>query len=702
MIIEFYKDLKSYYKNSKWMRFEFYFRQPFSLLVLLIMTIITMIMAHDRPEKITAIVLAIFFLIGLMLLLLIYARKKCSYCSLIVLLIIQEISIPIVGDFSFWSIAFAIVFLTLLIIYYRKRKDFFNKESSENGINKKSIVIGSVLGGLMVFLLIVLGINIAALNYNEKSAKVISYITDEIQDEWTTEQTKETAERWINAVEEKNFTEIQTIIESMIIEQEQELEDSFFFKKTVFKAGIDRKKCNAVLAFIDAEEQGLAYYSLVRIGNYYDEQRNGNHELETEVAENGEGIYVTFRHGKSEIELAFTDMNEIVGEEGKCYLHQMNFSDEQIVSMLSSIYVDEDISFVSELAKASGTGEYVQILRNDPDKLSAYAQDALYSYVYQLASNGFEYDSRLCITEQNFEGLESIMNQILLMPREDKQEDYSKRYLKILEDEGKYHMNVAAEQLRQNYDKKELVIYLIPEFIQNVQLYTLFDDLLCRLDEINNLKDTMRVEELGLYYIFVGEEGSSSLLIDGFGYREIVENNGRKLETDIMLKKYTGNETLLLKERLDSDTTVEEDLWIALYGDAIVCDATGDKEETVIIMQGVHDANAILKAEWMKNKGLSCFTSETTGDEIKKEIENLILNASSESETDNAVDMYLLWEGKNYGNSYRKITDMKAAEINNYIRILENMTKDWGEEFKYIQYSIIDDYYLTEKENFYE
>lgn len=693
MLKEFYADMRSYYKKNKWMKFEFYFRQPFGLLILILNIITTIIMNHNRAGYIAALAMTIELLIGIILLSLILARKKYSYPCLIVLLVIEGISTPI-WRFSVVSVASAGIMLVLLIVYYRGRKDFFYKERVEIDKRKRNRIIISLLGGLLIALTLVLIMCIETQRYMEQPAKAISYIAFDSSNTWTMKQAEEKAKKWIAAVNEKDILEIQKIIEEMLVEQEEETEGLFHLKKTVFQAGVNQEKCNAVLSCINAEEQGMAYYSLARIGHYYDERTSGNHELKVMAEENENGIFVNFIHGKSKMELAFIDMNEIVGEEGKGNLQKLGFSEEEIVSLMSGIYTDEDVPFIKILSMVSDE-EYSQVFRNDPDELSAYAQDALYGYVYVLMSNGFKYDSGLHIIEQDFGQLECFINKILLMRAGNKKEDHSGRYFKILEDVGEYRMNCIADQLRQNYDQKEVIISLLPEFAQNVQLYTLFNSLNYRLNE--RLENTVQIKELGLGYLDFGKRYGSDLLDVCFSYED--DFSGRK-NGYVNIKKVVGNDILHLKISLYSDIPSEEIIQLVLYGDVIRCDTIENEE---VMLMGVHDANAILKLAWLENEGLLSLAG-VNKELLEEGIEDIRNRANEENifkeRQEYLYAQYLLLTGEvctdANGNpcEIQTIDDIVSVYVMEAIDDLESDYSQWMNGFDYIKYDIIHSYYL--------
>lgn len=700
MFKDFYVDMKEYKIKNKWMKFDFYFRQPFGLLGFLAVLAVLLFRADGRIGRLYTLAVVAIIIINVLLLYLTFLREKYSYHCWIALQVLDMfLSIPY-KDFSIWGLLVPVVFLILLVLYYRNRRDFFYRERVEEDCEdkKRKLIIGgflSVMAVIFVMATLMYGMH---KRYMEKPAKTKEYISSVTEDTWTEEETEALASGWITAVEGKNTEKIQKIIEEIYVERERS-QSFLFLKQTEFQAGIDQEKSDKMLSYIDAKDHGMAYYSLARISHYYDARTSQNHEMMVSVQEKEEGIYAVLQHGKSKTEIDFIDMNEVVGEAGKDHFRNLEFSEEEIVSLLSNVYTDKDISFVKELAETAGEEEYTQLLQNNPDELSAYGQDALYSYAYGLMDCGIEYelDSSLTVTNQDFEQLQSLVNSILRI-RSGKKRYYCERYLKILEDKGKVHMNDAADQLRLNYDQKEKVINLLPEFAYNAQLNILFKVLIYRLNDAGNIKseNTMQIENTGIRNSAVNLDSNGNLLLNNFCYKEVIKKNNEVLMANVELDKYTGNETLLIKEYTDSDTTNEEDLWISLYGDVIVCKEINGKKKDKIIAQGAHDANAILKSAWLENKGLSWFVNEDLKDSISQVIDQIMLSDKPDKEElEMAQKMHLLWEGMQDKNIDMLIENIDASEISSGILHLQEMVFTASDEsFSYTQYNIINDYYF--------
>lgn len=733
MFKEFFQSIKSFDEENKWLRFrwmkfEFYFRQPFGMASLLVLIIIRLIQNDSREGYIPIAALGIDLLVWMLLLFFCMLRKKYSFYCLMAVFVLQSISIPLTVGVSLWSILIAVILFLALFLYYSKREDFFFKEREERGINKRNAIIGGAIGASLVVVTIAMLLCIKAWNYRNMPAKVTEGVVTVLDEAWTIEQAEVIARKWTNAVEMDDTEEIQEIIEEMLVEQEEKVKCFFFFKKSEFQAGIDQKKCSDVLACIDAEKQGVAYYSLARIGHYYDVQSK-KHEPEVEVKQSGDRLLVTVCHGKAEAEIEFVDMNEAVGEEGKGSLKKKGFSDEDITSVLSSIYTDEDISFVEELVKATDKEAYAQVFKRDPDKLSAAGQEALYQYAYVLLCNNIKYDKNLYITEVNLKSLEVFSNGILQTLSNRKKEDYCERYLKVLSDKGQYQMNAVADHMCENYNQKDVVVKLLPEFCLNTELNVLFNIFERRIDykKIYKNNHTMQVKNLN----FMVEV--DNLLDDYITYEEVTQS-GRKDKQDqtVYLNKYTGSSIYLKRLKQGINEKTERDIWLWLYGDII--DSYLSYGITDFYIEGVHDANNILKAEWLRREGLSFLARPELKDLMIKEF---YLEGIEQSEVENqfysrlfswsadAAEIikkkevvpfsYLIWTGNPYKyengkkSKWSDISDLSSLEVTlcmnylNYVGIWidHDNGNPWFPNISasdYVEYDIIEDYYFNDEE----
>lgn len=705
MFKEFYADMKEYEIKNKWMKFEFYFRQPFGLLVSLVSLAVLLFRADGRMGKIYMLVTAVTISVAILLLYLTFLREKYSYHCWIALLVMHMLLDIPYKDFSIWETIIPVVLFMLLVIYYRNRKDFFYKERIEEDYEQreKKILIGMLLGAMIViFMLATLMYGIHK-RYMEKPAKAKEYIASVTEDILTEEEAETLASGWITAVEEKNTEEIQKIIEEIYVERE-ESQNFLFLKQTEFQAGIDQEKCNKMLSYIDAKDHGLAYYSLVRVSHYYDARTSQNHDMMVLVQEKEESICAVLQHGKSKTEIEFIDMNEVVGEAGKDHFRNLEFSEEEIVSLLSDIYVDKDISFVRELAEAAGEGEYAQLLQNDPDELSAYGQDALYRFMYGLMECGMEYelDFSLTVTDQDFQELQSFVNNILRIRSGKKEKYYCERYLKILEDHGKVHMDAAADKLRRYYDQKEMVINVLPEFAINSQLNIWTCSLIYRLNDGRGVDygTTMQVKDLRAY----------NLLWSVFDYTESLEKNGKVTYRWVDLfkgeGKYISSYSYYLYHK-DSDFISEIEAkgmdvkWLMLYGDIIYLNFDE------IITAGMHDANAILKYKWLEKEGLARMAEVSKEDyiDISVELMDSIRNSEDGTDTNTQLNMmYLLWTGepcrKESGDLYQiqSLDDLSYDDIGVLIDELERSYRRAMQDFDYFSYDLLPDYYFDDIE----
>ena len=706
MFKEFYADMKEYEIKNKWMKFEFYFRQPFGLLVLLASLAVFLFRADGRMGKVYALVIAVIISIVVLFLYLTFLREKYSYHCWIALLVMDMfLHIPY-KYFSIWESIVPVVFLILLVIYYRNRRDFFYKERIEEDYEQRErkTLIGVLLGAMVViFMLATLMYGIHK-RYMEKPAKAKEYIASITEDILTEEEAETLASGWITAVEEKNTEKIQKIIEEIYVEKE-EIQSFLFLKQTEFQAGIDQEKCDKMLSYIDVKEHGMAYYSLARISHYYDARTSQNHEMMVSVQEGEEGICAILQHGKLKTEFEFIDMNEVVGEEGKDHFRNLEFSEEEIVSLLSDIYTDEDIFFVRELAEAAGEGEYTQLFQNDPDELSAYGQDALYKFMYGLMNCGMEYelDYYLTVTNQDFKELQGFVNSILCTRSGKKEKYFGERYLKILGDHGKVHMDAAADKLRQYYDRKKMVINVLPEFAINSQLNILTCSLIYRLNDGRGVDygTTMQIEELQV----------DSLLPDIFRYTEILEKNGKETYLRIELFKRIGKSIARsYYSKLDSSSDLEVNgidvMELILYGDEIYPQLNLVYGEN--ITGGMHDANAILKYRWLEKEGLARMAEVSKEDYIDISVGLLDSIRNSEGDGTDAINqlniMYLLWTGetcrKENGDLYQiqSLDDISYYDIWSWIGELERIYGRELQGFDYFSYDILHDYYFEGKE----
>lgn len=338
MLKEFFQDMKSYGKESKWfgikwMKFDFYFRLPVGLLCGLALIIYSFVQSRNREDYIAIATMGVTWLILILLFFLCMIRRKYSFYSLIVILLLQSLSTAVNSEISVWVRVLDAGCFLVLLLYYSKRKEFFKQREAAD-INKRNAIVGSAIGLLLMAAMTMLFLCIKEHIYLEAPAKDTKCIVSASDDTWTEEQARVVADKWLDAVEKEDVEGIQEIIEEMLIEQEEKVKVLFFFEKSEFQAGLDQRKCRDVLSCIDAKEQGLAYYSLARIGHYYDARASRNHKISVSVQRKEEKICVILQHGRAKTELAFVDMNENVGEMGKAHLYNLNFPEESIITYL--------------------------------------------------------------------------------------------------------------------------------------------------------------------------------------------------------------------------------------------------------------------------------------------------------------------------------------------------------------------------------
>ncbi len=728
MLKEFFRDLKIFEKESKWMgfkwmKFDFYFLQPVLLFWSIKRYVAYLPYTSGRIGKIYFMTDTIILIIGLLLLYLTFLRKKCSYfcwIALHVVKVLYRIACMNLWEISLWSIIFDVIYVMIIAIYYEKRRNFFYKEREEGDKGKKrGLVIGGFMSALIIIFTATLFLYVLHKGYMEKPAKTMEYIASNTQNIWTDEQAEREASKWVAAVEEKNTEEIQKMIEEIYTVRENPNARGFLFlKQTEFQAGIDQEKSDRILSYIDAGKHGMAYYSLARISHYYDARTSKNHETEVLADEKEDGIFVTLRHGRSNTEIAFVDMNEVIGEAGKENFYALKFPEEKIVSLLSDIYTDEDISFVKKLSEAAGEGEYVQLFQNNPDKLSAYGQDALYIYAYALMDSCMEYDTHLKLTGENCKPLENFVNDILFIRSNSNKKYYCERYLKILEDKGKVHMDGVADQLRQYYDQKEMVISLLPDFAINSELNILFHvfKFYLNYEEGISYTKTIQVEGLefddllyGAFQCRLNVDGGNDIPIE---LSKLTSDSAARyslIESYRYLKKYMSKARRFEPDREDIDC-----FWYGLYGDVIVDEYHG------VVMAGEHDANAILKLAKLEKEGMAKILG--VSDERRQEVADSFMediNKYQNIDTQKKLYIaYLIWTGEPNPDvndepySIQSFDEITYPEIDiqigdnwidyyNYNILVNDYFDDIEEDepFNYFSYDMINDYYLKSKED---
>lgn len=138
MIREFYRDLNSYSRNKKWMIFDFYVRQPLTLVSSIIQLLGYMGEAFiNRTDMFFLADTFVLVLVDAVLLFGTLTRKQYSFLCLTMLVVMQTVTNFMNKYYSAFGLALAVVCLTPLMIYYYKRKDFFYKENTKNEDRKQ-------------------------------------------------------------------------------------------------------------------------------------------------------------------------------------------------------------------------------------------------------------------------------------------------------------------------------------------------------------------------------------------------------------------------------------------------------------------------------------------------------------------------------------------------------------------------------------
>lgn len=280
---------------------------------------------------------------------------------------------------------------------------------------------------------------------------------------------------------------------------------------SIYEVKLDEEKVSAILGELDPDTDGLAYYSLQRRRKYTqrvkvpvsktsEESAKESFEINFETKD-GKLVSVFTVDGKTE-RLASVDMNEVVGQEWeKSPMFKKGFSKEERIGLLSSIYTDEDISFIGNLARAESQSDYRDLfLQHDPDDLGDAAMASLYQYSFALANHNITYNDKFDIDKQNFYPLQEFVNGLL-------ETDISvasdiEVYLNNLADQSSLQLDITAWAISNNYDNKDMVNMLIPGFELNAELYGLYISLLNRRENyvnysVDNIGNCIQISELG-------------------------------------------------------------------------------------------------------------------------------------------------------------------------------------------------------------
>lgn len=186
----FYQDLRKYDYDKKWMCFDFFVRQPLGCILSIVALVIMTLQIKDRMSFVSVTINAVYLLLWLLLLILVYIRKKYSYVSYHVLLVLQALYMLFSSGFTGWSLALSIVvhlvFLALSFKYYYYRFDFFyfdfdKKNATIEELKKRGKIAkraGVILGVQILFLGTVCGISFYIQNWISKPAANMEYLSD--------------------------------------------------------------------------------------------------------------------------------------------------------------------------------------------------------------------------------------------------------------------------------------------------------------------------------------------------------------------------------------------------------------------------------------------------------------------------------------------------------------------------------------------
>ncbi|MDO4303364.1 MAG: hypothetical protein Q4D94_05560 [Bacillota bacterium] len=301
----------------------------------------------------------------------------------------------------------------------------------------------------------------------------------------------------------------------------------------VYEASLDEDKVASILGELDPKEEGLAYYSLQRRSKYYEIKEVPVDGIFPE--EPGVDFAITFENidGKlvsvfdlegEKTMLASVDMNEVVGEEGKTNLRKLGFSEEESVMLMSSIYENEDICFIGDLAKANTQDDYHKLFQQHGfNNLSSAVTEALYQYSYGLLSQNITYDAEWNIEEgeQGLSQLEKFANGLL--EADIHYTGRTEEYLTDLAVQSSLQLDFIACTMKENLDNKESLDILTANYEMNAKLYGLYAVLLCRREE-NSKLEIQRIGNCiqisGLELEITEGDSKKNLMDTNFGFQE--------------------------------------------------------------------------------------------------------------------------------------------------------------------------------------
>ncbi len=354
-----------------------------------------------------------------------------------------------------------------------------------------------------------------------------------------------------------------------------------------YEVWMDSWKVKCMLKELKPEEEGLAYYSLQRRSKYATSTRK---VLPSCCAEPKYAVALSFKtvDGKlvavfdtenGKVELASVDMNKVVGAEGIANLQRegIHFSPEQIQTLMSCIYTDEDIIFIGNLSKAYTEKDYRKVFQSDPQALSIYATTGLYTYSQALLEESVEYDDKMKIFDWDYTQLEKFLNGMLYVkpdnmgynPLQSEEErwyknDNSYRYLKAVQEAGQIQLDARSTLLAENYDDESYVREQLPYYAENVQLLALYAVLEERKAMCSARGPAVydRISGLGLYDDPDHETGGADMNHVQFSFNDnicfndapfqvIQDEKKESLVEGVRISKKVGDEILRERESMD-------------------------------------------------------------------------------------------------------------------------------------------------------
>lgn len=339
--------------------------------------------------------------------------------------------------------------------------------------------------------------------YRNRNMELIESMTEEIlrkdAETWSEGEAAFAARTWEYYLETKDCEKIRWFVEQLQCVEYGESYDVWKGpeEKTVMipvTVTFSTDKSEKLLDVLDPYTQGEAYYTLNRIQMFgaetgtlsYDcpEAELGQDGFQIEAVMGDSYIVITMQvkeWGKSRQSQKITsaDMNK---EADVANMEAMGFDKEQIVTILSGVYKDEDLMFAKDLSRAKTTEDYYRAFEHDPDSLSPVMHTALYQYSYILMDNGITYDERTGrVTGQDMERFETFLNGLLyaapMCYDSKKSEDYSTRYLENLIAQSDLAVQATAVKLDEKYNQTEVVLPCVAALNKEAGLTGLYQGL---------------------------------------------------------------------------------------------------------------------------------------------------------------------------------------------------------------------------------